>query len=76
MGEKIKRKKLLDIRYFHSDLKNKKCSVDDYNYAEEILNYFCCKEITDYNDLYVKTNMLLLAHVFTAYRKKCMIYTV
>ena len=75
-GKKLKEKKLLDIKYFHSDLNNKKCSVDDYDYAEEILNYFCCKEITDYNDLYVKTNVLLLAHVYTAYRRKCMIYTV
>ena len=67
---KLKQKELPDIKYFHSCLNNTKCSVDDYNYAREIYNYFGCEEITD-NDLYVKTDLLLLADVFSAYRKKC-----
>ena len=66
----LKEKKLPDIKYFHSSLNNTKCSTDDYHYAEEIYKYFTCKETTDYNDLYVITGLLLLADVFTSYRKK------
>ena len=56
-------------KYFDSSLSNTKCPDDDYNYAQEVYKYFDCKEITDYNDLYVKTDVLLLADVFTSYRK-------
>ena len=67
---KLKEKKLPDIKYFHTSLNNTKCSTDDYHYAKEIYKYFTCKETTDYNDLYVITGLLLLADVFTSYRKK------
>ena len=66
---KLKGKELPDIKYFHSSLSNTKCSIDDYNYAKEIYNYFDCRDIKDYNDLYVKTDVLLLAHVFASYQK-------
>ena len=67
---KFKQKELPDIKYFHSSLNNIKRSFDDYNYAKEIYNYFGCEEISDYNDLYIKTDVLLLADVLTAYRKQ------
>ena len=38
-----------------------KFSIDDYKYAKEIYKLFGCKKIKDYNNLYVKTNVLLLA---------------
>ena len=66
---KLKEKELPDIKYFHSSLTNTKCSIDDYSYAKEIYNYFNCKNIKDYNDLYVKTDVLLLADVFASHRK-------
>ena len=66
---KLKEKKLPDIKYFDSSLNKTKCPTYDYNYAEEVYKYFNCKEITDYSDLYVKTDVLLLANVFTSYRK-------
>ena len=67
---KLKEKKLPDIKYFHSSLNNTKCPTDDDNYVQEIYDYFECEEIIDYNDLYVKTDVLLLVVVFTSYRKK------
>ena len=73
---KLKEKKLPDIKYFHSSLNNTKCPTDDYNYAQEIYDYFECEEIIDYNDLYVKTDVLLLVDVLTSYRKKCMKFMV
>ena len=59
---KLKEKKLQDIKYFHSSLNNTECSDDDYNYAREIFNYFGCIEIT------VKADALLLADTFIAFR--------
>ena len=67
---KLTEKKIPDIKYFHSSLNNKKSPTDDYNYAQEIYDYFECEEIIDYNDLYVKTGVLLSVDVFIAYRNK------
>ena len=66
---KFKQKELPDIKYFHSSLNNTKCLVGDSDSANEIYNYFGCEEIRDYNN-YMLRMMLLLADVFTAYRKK------
>ena len=33
---KLKDKKLSDIKYLHGSLNNTKCSTDDYHYAEQI----------------------------------------
>ena len=66
---KLKEKELLDIKYFCSSLNNTKCSVDDCNYAQEIYEYFKCKEITDCSNLYAKADVLLLADVYASYRK-------
>ena len=51
---KLKEKDLPNIKYVHSSLTNKKCSIDDYSYAKAIYNYFNCKNTRDYNDLYLK----------------------
>ena len=36
---------------------------------KKVWKLFDCKTIKDYNDLYVKTDVLLLAHAFASYRK-------
>ena len=46
-----------------------KCSIVDYNYAKEVYKLFGCKKIKDYNNLYVKTDVLLLADAYASYRK-------
>ena len=69
MENKLKEKELLGIKYFHSSPNNTKCSVDDNNYAKELYKYFICEDICNYNDLYVKTDVFLLADVFAYYRK-------
>ena len=66
---KLKQKELPNIKYFHSILADAKCSSSDYSYAKETFNYFEIKNIKDYNDLYVKTDVLLLADVYASYRK-------
>ena len=66
---KLKEKELPDIKYFNSSLSNTKCCINDYSYEKEIYNYFKCKNIKDYDDFHVKTDILLLADVFASYRK-------
>ena len=66
---KLEEKELPDIKYFNSSLSNTKCCIDDYSYEKEIYNYFKCKNIKDYDDFHVKTDILLLADVFASYRK-------
>ena len=64
---KLNEKESPDIKYFNSSLNNTKCSVDDYNYALKNYDDFNkCNETSDYNDLSVKTDVLLLADVFTS----------
>ena len=50
-------------------MNNTKCSIDDYNYAKEVYKLFGCKKIKDYNNLYVKTDVLLLADAYASFRK-------
>ena len=66
---KLKEKELPNIEYFHSSFSNKKCSIDDYNYAKEIYKLLGCKKIKDYNNLNVKANVLLLADAYASCRK-------
>ncbi|GBN09351.1 hypothetical protein AVEN_156311-1 [Araneus ventricosus] len=46
-------------------------SDEDYRHAQTIWNYFNLKNMSEYNDLYVKSNVLQLADVFENFRKLC-----
>ena len=53
---------------FFSRLQNRECSVCDYEHAQNVWNKFDCKTMQDYHDLYLKTDVLLLADVFQSFR--------
>ena len=57
LENKLKEKELPNIKYFDSKLNNTECLIDGYNYSREFYHYFDCKDISDYNDLYVKTDV-------------------
>ena len=56
--------KLPDKKHFYKSLKNKHIIERDYLHAVRIWNKFEMKNIGDYHDLYLKTDVLLLADVF------------
>ena len=57
---------------FYSKLSNEHITDDDYKHAQEVWDTFDCQNIGDYHDLYLKTDVLLLADVFENFRKTAM----
>lgn len=47
-------------------------SDDDYQHALNVWSTFQCKTIRDFHDLYLKSDVLLLADVFEYFRKTCL----
>ena len=57
---------------FYSRLNDEDTSDADYQHALNVWNTFQCQTIRDYNDLYLKSDVLLLADVFESFRKACL----
>ncbi len=56
---------------FYSQLTESGISDKDYDHAEKVWSTFNCETMRDYHDLYLKTDVLLLADVMTEFRKTC-----
>ena len=57
---------------FYSKLNDEDITDADYKRALNVWNTFNCKTIRDYHDLYLKSDVLLLADVFENFRKTCL----
>ena len=57
---------------FYSKLSDEHISEDDYAHAQKVWEVFECRTLGDYHDLYNRTDVLLLADVFEAFRKTSM----
>ena len=59
---------------FFNSLRNEHISKEDYNHASKAFMQFECCSLGDYHDLYVKSDVLLLADVFENFREICLSY--
>ena len=57
---------------FYSKLSNEHITDEEYTHAENVWKTFGCSTLGDYHDLYLRTDVLLLADVFENFRKLCL----
>ena len=68
---KLSETKLPPQEEFYSELNYSSISDEDYEHAKKVWKYFHMKKMKDYHDLYLKTDVLLLADVFENFRNVC-----
>ena len=59
---------------FYSILNNENITDDQYNHAQDEWNKFNLKTMGEYHNLYLKSDIVLLADVFENFRKTCLQY--
>lgn len=69
--EKLNETQLPAKSEFYSKLTETDISDESYNFAQDIWNKFHIKTLGDYCDLYLMTDVLLLADVFENFRANC-----
>ena len=73
-SSKFLEEKLPDQKDFYNILNEEELSVDDYEHAQHIWQTFNIKNLGEYHDLYLKSDVLLLADVFENFRDLCLDY--
>ena len=63
--------RLPDKENFYSKLNDEQITDEEYAHAQTVWEAFECKTLDDYHDLYVKTDVALLADVFENFRNLC-----
>ena len=65
---------LPDRKAFYSSLALQDISEEDYQHAQNVWRSFDMKTMGDYHDLYLKSDVLLLADCFENFRNQCLQY--
>ncbi|XP_044733269.1 uncharacterized protein LOC123295873 [Chrysoperla carnea] len=69
---KLDEQSLPSIDMFFSTLTDSKISIDEYRHAQNVWKAFNIQTLGEYSDLYLKTDVLLLADIFENFRDMCL----
>ena len=72
--EKFNKTELPTKEEFYSILNNEHISDEDYCHAKKVWNKFQLQTMSEYHNLYLQSDILLLADVFENFRKTCLQY--
>ena len=64
----------LKLKDFKNDLTGDNITVRDFEFFESICKWLDIKTLGEYHDLYLRSDVLLLADVFESFRKVCKEY--
>ena len=67
--EKLQEQQLPNQDQFYSKLNDEGISDENYNHTLKVWENFGCQTMGDYHDIYLKSDVLLLADVFESFRK-------
>ncbi|KAL9982399.1 hypothetical protein ACROYT_G004435 [Oculina patagonica] len=70
--ERFSETSLPEKEKFYSKLNDENITDEEYKHAQNVWETFGCQTLGDYHDLYVKTDVSLLADVFENFRKICL----
>ena len=69
--DKFEESQLSPIESFYSNLNISNVSEGDYEHAQRVWKEFRIRNLGEYHYLYLKTDLILLANVFEAFRDTC-----
>ena len=71
-GDQFEETQLPSMNAFYSNLNMSSISEKDYQHAQRVWKEFGIRDLGDYHDLYLRTDVVLLANVFEAFRDICL----
>ena len=70
--KKFQETKLPPKEKFYSKLNDEHITQQDFEHAQKVWKTFNCKNMGDYHDLYLRTDVLLLCDIFKEFRNVCL----
>ena len=70
--DELNETELPPVNKFYSRLYDSNVDVKDYKHAQKVWNHFDIKNMGEYHDLYLKTDVILLADIFENFRDVCL----